>query len=79
MKTNKEPTFDEFKEQIRVVLKQYSTDENQQAALLSGMSLASAFLARLDGSKIMTAATVNAAVMQVGTELGFVPARLERN
>lgn len=68
-----EPTFDALKEQIISALARYTDDKqiDPKTAMLSGMSLAATFLAKCDGSKTMTAATVVRAVGEVAADLGF--------
>lgn len=65
-----EPTFDQVKSQIKTAMAKYR-DTDPKTAMLSGMSLAATFLAKLDGSKTMTAATLCRAIEQVGAELGY--------
>lgn len=73
-----EPTFESLKEQIKSVLSQYAegTQINSQTAMLSGMSLVATFLAKCDGSKTMTPATMVRAVGEVAADLGFDLVRL---
>lgn len=65
-----------IKSQIRNALERYN-ESDPKAAMLSGMSLAASYLAKLEGSKTITAQTVQVAVTEVATELGFVIGRLE--
>lgn len=72
-----EPTFDQLKQQVRTAVDRYEGDEQCKAAMLSGMSLAANFLAKLDGSATMRPATVLRAVTEVGLDMGFEITRLD--
>lgn len=78
-----EPTFEEVKQQIRksadAYRKKHGNTSNTVAAMLSGISLTANFLAKLDGSKTVTAATVLRAVSEVAEGMGMGVERLTDN
>lgn len=73
--TLREPTFDELKSQIMAFMVKYHQQDPKVAAL-SGMMLTASFLAKLDGSKTMTAAVVLRAIQEVGLERGYIIGRM---
>lgn len=54
--------------ELKLMLDRYSTDPEIRAAMLSGMSKASAFLAKMDGSRDMTAQRLLSLVNEYATQ-----------
>lgn len=76
---------DDLKKQVRETIQNYTLsvrsplhETDIKAALLSGMSLISSYLAKHDGSKEITAQIILSAIAEVGEELNLQPDKIAR-
>lgn len=63
------------KDQIRKAVQKYDGDD-PKAAMLSGMSLVASYLAKLEGSRTITAALVLSSVCDIANEMNLETGKL---